>query len=125
MSTSPRVLIVDDNPISAELVERLVRGEGMDPVKCFGGREALALLDTEHFDGVILDLMMPEVDGYEVLRRMQAKSRTAQLPVIVLSAKSTRLDIDKGLELGARHYLTKPFNKLELVQKLRSCIEGA
>jgi DNA-binding response OmpR family regulator len=124
MSATPRVLIVDDNPTSAELVERLVRGEGMDPVKCLGGREALALLDAEHFDAVILDLMMPEVDGYEVLRKLQAKSRTAQLPVIVLSAKSTRLDVDKALEMGARHYLTKPFNRLELVQKLRSCIEG-
>jgi DNA-binding response OmpR family regulator len=120
---APRILIVDDSPVIAELVERLLISEGMAPVKCAGGREALAILNAEHFDAVILDIMMPEVNGYEVLRQLRLTTRTARLPVILLSAKSRPEDVDQGLAMGATHYLTKPFNKSDLVRKLRACIQ--
>jgi DNA-binding response OmpR family regulator len=120
---APRILIVDDSPVLAELVERLLNSEGMVAVKCSGGREALAILNAGHFDAVILDIMMPEVDGYEVLRQIRLTTRTAHLPVILLSAKSRPQDSEKGLEMGATYYLTKPFNKSDLVRKLRACIQ--
>jgi DNA-binding response OmpR family regulator len=119
----PRILIVEDHPIIAELVETRLRIEGMDPVKCPGGREALEMIGKEPLDAVILDIMMPEVDGYEVLRHIRAHPATRQLPVIFLTAKSTPADIEKGLAMGANYYITKPFSGLDLVRKVRVCLE--
>ncbi len=119
-----RILIVEDHPLIAELVETRLRIEGLQPVKCPGGREAIALLDTDTFDAVILDIMMPDVDGYEVLRHIRANSRTADLPVIFLTAKSTPADIEKGVALGANHYITKPFSGLDLIRKVRLCLQA-
>lgn len=122
-SPKPRILIVEDHPLIAELVETRLRIEGMQPVKCPGGREALALIGTEPFDAVILDIMMPDVDGYEVLRHIRATPGTATLPVIFLTAKSTPADIEKGLALGANHYITKPFSGQDLMRKVRICLD--
>jgi DNA-binding response OmpR family regulator len=119
----PRILIVEDHPLIAELVETRLRIEGMQPFKCPGGREALALVGTEPFDAVILDIMMPDVDGYQVLQHIRAQPSTAHLPVIFLTAKATPADIEKGLALGANHYITKPFSGVDLVRKVRLCLE--
>jgi DNA-binding response OmpR family regulator len=119
----PRILIVEDHPIIAELVETRLRIEGMDPVKCPGGREALQLIGKEPLDTVILDIMMPDVDGYEVLRHIRGNPSTRTLPVIFLTAKATPADIDKGLAMGANYYITKPFSGLDLVRKVRICLE--
>jgi len=122
-SDKPRILIVEDHPLIAELVETRLRIEGMQPTKCPGGREALALLTSEPFDVVILDIMMPDVDGYEVLRHIRGTAETAELPVIFLTAKSTPADIEKGLSLGANHYITKPFSGQDLMRKVRLCLD--
>jgi DNA-binding response OmpR family regulator len=122
-SEKPRILIVEDHPLIAELVETRLRIEGMNPVRAPGGREAIELLGTGSFDAVILDIMMPDVDGYEVLRHIRATQATATLPVIFLTAKSTPADIEKGLAMGANYYVTKPFSGLELVRKVRLCLE--
>src|SRR5581483_8606305 len=114
--------IVEDHPLIAELVETRLRIEGMHPIKAPGGREALALIEKEQLDAVICDIMMPDVDGYEVLQRIRANKATATLPVIFLTAKSTPADIEKGLALGANHYITKPFSGLDLVRKVRLCL---
>jgi DNA-binding response OmpR family regulator len=119
----PRILIVEDHPLIAELVETRLRIEGMQPTKCPGGREALALISSDPFDVVILDIMMPDVDGYEVLRHIRATPETADLPVIFLTAKSTPADIEKGLSLGANHYITKPFSGQDLMRKVRLCLD--
>ena len=118
----PRILIVEDHPLIAELVETRLRVEGMRPVHCPGGREALALLDQEAFDLVVLDIMMPEIDGYEVLQKIRSSPATANLPVIFLSAKSSPADVEKGFALGANHYITKPFSGQDLVRKIRLCL---
>ena len=122
-NTKPRILIVEDHPLIAELVETRLRIEGMTPTKCAGGREALAALSAEQYDAVILDIMMPDVDGYEVLRHIRSKPATATLPVIFLTAKATPTDIEKGIALGANHYITKPFSGVDLVRKVRVCLE--
>jgi DNA-binding response OmpR family regulator len=118
-----RILIVEDHPLIAELVETRLRIEGMQPVKAPGGREAIALIESQPFDCVILDIMMPDVDGYEVLRHIRSSAATASLPVIFLTAKATPADIEKGLALGASHYITKPFSGVDLVRKVRTCLE--
>ena len=121
--TKPRILIVDDNALIAELVETRLRIEGMLPTKCSGGREAIEVIGTQPFDAVILDIMMPDVDGYQVLRHIRSTPETAHLPVIFLTAKSTPDDIEKGLALGASSYISKPFSGLDLVRKIRLCLE--
>jgi DNA-binding response OmpR family regulator len=122
-SEKPRILIVEDHPIIAELVETRLGLEGMEPIKCSGGREALDILGTRPLDAVILDIMMPDIDGYEVLRHIRSQPATRGLPVIFLTAKSTPADIEKGLAMGANYYITKPFSGLDLVRKLRICLE--
>ena len=119
----PRILIVEDHPIIAELVETRLRIEGMEPIKAPGGREALDVIGRQPLDAVILDIMMPDVDGYEVLRQIRSRSATRDLPVIFLTAKSTPADVEKGLAMGANYYITKPFSGLDLVRKVRVCLE--
>src|SRR5215475_11272270 len=123
LENKPRILIVEDHPLIAELVETRLRIEGMQPVKAPGGREAIGIVGTQPFDCVILDIMMPDVDGYEVLRHIRATPETAGLPVIFLTAKATPADIEKGLAMGANHYITKPFSGVDLVRKVRLCLE--
>ena len=119
---APRILVVEDHPLIADLVETRLRIEGMAPTVCLGGREALARLASERFDVAILDVMMPDVDGHEVLRHIRRTAATATLPVIFLTARSTPADVEAGLALGADHYLTKPFSGQELVRRVRDCL---
>ena len=109
-----RVLIVEDHPMIAELVETRLRIEGMRPTKCLGGREAIQVLGHADFDLVILDIMMPEVDGYEVFRVLKSQERTANVPVIFLTheageqncqaalAEIDSLDVVKGKTVRLR-----------------------
>jgi DNA-binding response OmpR family regulator len=120
---APRILVVEDHPLIADLVETRLRIEGMAPVVCTGGREALAVLATQRFDAAILDVMMPDVDGHAVLAHIRATPATASLPVLVLTAMASPADVEKGYALGADHYLTKPFSGLDLVRRLRECLE--
>lgn len=120
--TPARVLVVEDHPMIAELVETRLRIEGMRPTKCLGGREALQLLSHADFDVVILDIMMPEVDGYEVFRFLKSQERTRHVPVIFLTAKSSQEEIDRGLALGAECYVTKPFSGADLVRKVKTLL---
>jgi len=120
---STRVLIVEDHPMIAELVETRLRIEGMRPTKCLGGREAIQYLGHADVDLVILDIMMPEVDGYQVFKFMKSQERTRNVPVIFLTAKSTQEDIEKGLALGVEYYITQPFSGADLVRKVKTLLE--
>jgi DNA-binding response OmpR family regulator len=118
-----RVLIVEDHPMIAELVETRLRIEGMRPTKCLGGREAIQFLGHSDVDLVILDIMMPEVDGYDVFKFMKSQERTRHIPVIFLTAKSTQDDVEKGLAMGVEYYITKPFSGADLVRKVKILLE--
>jgi DNA-binding response OmpR family regulator len=107
----------------AELVETRLTIEGMRPTKCLGGREAIQLLGQHDFDIVILDIMMPEVDGYQVFKFMKSQARTRHVPVIFLTAKSTQEDVERGLALGADYYITKPFSGADLMRKVKILLE--
>src|SRR5262249_16336905 len=88
-----------------------------------GGREALEVIGRQPLDAVVLDVMMPDVDGYEVLREIRSRPLTRKLPVIFLTAKSTPADVEKGLAMGPNYSTTKPFSGLDLVRKLGVCVE--
>jgi two-component system phosphate regulon response regulator PhoB len=111
----PRVLVVDDDPQVLKLLHVNFEMEGYDVVSATNGEEALAAVVKERPDVVVCDVMMPGMDGLEVVRRLKADDATAKLPVVLLSAKALRGDVRSGLDAGADEYVTKPFDPSELL----------
>jgi DNA-binding response OmpR family regulator len=119
-STAPTILVVDDEPNIVELVRLYLRSEGYVVEVAQDGREALEKIAAVHPDLVVLDLMMPEVDGWEVTRRL--RQGDGKTPVLMLTAKSEDTDKILGLDLGADDYLAKPFNPHELIARVRAIL---
>jgi DNA-binding response OmpR family regulator len=111
----PRVLVVDDDPQVLKLLRVNFELEGYDVLTATNGEEALELVGRDSPDAVVCDVMMPGIDGLEVVRRLRAQPDTAGLPLVVVSAKAQRADVNYGLELGADAYVTKPFDPSELL----------
>jgi len=114
MAESRRVLIVDDQPTNRDLLARHIRRMGHTWEMAENGREALEKLRSEPFDLVLLDIMMPEMSGYEVLEHMQQEPALRNVPVIVVSAVNDRQSVVRCIELGAADYLFKPFDRVLL-----------
>ncbi|MBT3171496.1 MAG: PleD family two-component system response regulator [Rhodospirillaceae bacterium] len=119
---SARVLVVDDIPVNVRLLEAKLSAEYYDVITATSGAEALALIKAEPPDIVLLDIMMPEMDGFEVCRRIKADPATALLPVIMVTALNEQSDRVTGLEAGADDFLTKPVRDLALFARLRSLL---
>lgn len=117
MMAEPLILVVDDEPAIADLVEIHLLAEGYRVRKADNGADALRIVAEEHPDLVILDIMMPGMDGLEVCRAIR---RDRNVPILMLSAKSEDVDKILGLKVGADDYLTKPFNPLELVARVKA-----
>jgi DNA-binding response OmpR family regulator len=109
----PRVLVVDDDPQVVRLLRVNLELEGYDVVSASDGIQALDAVAKEKPDLIVCDVMMPGMDGVEVVRRLRADNVT--LPVVMLSAKAMRSDMRAGLEAGANEYVTKPFDPAELI----------
>jgi len=119
MSRRISVLVVDDEPRILRFVRTELESDGYRVLVASNGRQAIELHDSEHPALVILDLIMPDLDGFEVLRRIRVSART---PVIVLTARGSDVDKIRGLDLGADDYLTKPFNPEELAARMRAVL---
>ena len=119
---SQRVLVVDDEASIRTIVEYALRDAGFEVVGAARGDEALKVIEREPIDLVVLDLMLPGVDGLEVCRRIRATRNT---PIIMLSARAEELDKVLGLELGADDYVTKPFSPRELVARVKAILRRA
>ena len=117
--TRGRVLVVDDDAALAEMLGIVLRGEGFDPVFCGDGSTALDAFRSAKPDVVLLDLMLPGLDGIDVCRAIRAESGT---PIVMLTAKSDTIDVVVGLESGADDYIVKPFKPKELVARIRARI---
>jgi two-component system response regulator RegX3 len=117
MSTPARILVVDDEESILQFVSYNLRKEGYDVTTAADGDTALALAADTPFDLVVLDIMLPGTDGYEVCRRLREAGDT---PVLFLSARDTELDKVVGLELGGDDYLAKPFGVRELVARVKA-----
>lgn len=115
-----KLLVVDDEPDIVELVTYNLRKEGFDVSSAFDGEEALARIRKEKFDFVILDLMLPGVQGMEICRIMRSDPRMKNIPIIMLTAKGEELDKILGLEMGADDYMTKPFSPRELLARIKT-----
>jgi two-component system alkaline phosphatase synthesis response regulator PhoP len=113
-----KILIVDDDPDIAEIVAFALSKDGHQAAMVHSGSHALTLLDREPFDLIVLDVMMPRVDGYEVCRLV--RERDPATPIIMLTAKDSESDKVRGLDLGADDYVTKPFSPRELLARVRA-----
>ena len=114
-----RILLVDDEQPILTLLSYPLRKDGYDVVQAADGREALARFAETSFDLVVLDVMMPKLDGLEVCRRLRARS---SVPIIMLTAKSEEIDKVLGLELGADDYITKPFSMREFRSRVKAAL---
>lgn len=121
-NSTKKILLVDDDPNILLSLEFLMRKNGYDVLIARNGAEALELLNEEIPDLTVLDIMMPDVDGYEICKHIKSQESLKNGKVIFLSAKSREIDIAKGYELGAELYITKPFSNKELVAKIQELL---
>ena len=119
---APRILLVDDEQSLQKLLAFPLRKEGYEVVPALDGQEALDRLKDTSFDLVVLDLMLPKVDGFEVCRQVRARS---SVPIIMLTARAEEIDKVLGLELGADDYITKPFSVREFRSRVKAVLRRA
>ncbi|MFN3739971.1 MAG: response regulator [Thermodesulfovibrionales bacterium] len=117
-----KILIVDDEKDLVELVSYNLRKEGFSTEASYDGADALLKLRKDSFDLIVLDLMLPGIDGLEILRLIRADSRLSHLPVLLLTAKTEEIDRVIGLEMGADDYVTKPFSPRELIARVKALL---
>jgi CheY-like chemotaxis protein len=111
-----RVLICDDDPVILRLLQVNLEIEGYDVISAHHGEEAVQLALSERPDLVVLDIMMPRMDGYEACQQIKSHDVTRDIPIVFLSAKAQQSDIDMGTSFGVTQYITKPFDPTELLQ---------
>lgn len=122
---NPRILIVDDDPDALALISMILRRDGLDPIAVESGPKALAFLAHDVPDLIILDVMMPQMDGIQVCQLIRQDSRTANVPVVMLTARSATANQVEGLMAGADDYLVKPSSRQELIASIRATLARA
>ena len=121
-AATKRILICDDDPVILRLLQVNLELEGYDVLLAHHGEQAIEVATAEHPDLVILDIMMPKLDGYQTCERLKANDETKEIPVVFLSAKAQQTDIDRGKEFGVADYLTKPFDPNDLIDVVERLI---
>mgnify|MGYP006286136893 CR=1 FL=1 len=119
----PSVLVIEDDPRSVKLMELILASRGYDGVFARNGREGLVAARAHRFDVILLDLMLPEVDGFEVLRQLRSDPELSDVPVVVTSARARPVTKERALKLGAEVYLTKPYHKADLLDVIASFLD--
>ncbi|MBU1599347.1 response regulator [bacterium] len=114
-----KILVVDDDVDMVEILKSLLEIEGYDVVGAFDGQEALDKTKQQKPDFILLDIMMPVMDGWEACRRLKACKKTSEIPVAILTARVDSQDREKAFQLGADDYITKPFNPDELLKRIK------
>lgn len=117
-----RILVVDDDEMVLMALEELLRPEGYEVETVSSGTEALRKLDDKGYDLLMLDVIMPEMDGFELCRRIRQKDKYKETPIVFLTAKSRDEDRDRGLEAGANLFLSKPISPDKLIQIVSSAV---
>ncbi len=120
-----KVLVIDDDPVILELLRVNFEIESFEVVMARDGREGLEKARTENPDVVLSDIMMPRLDGLELVSILREDPRTRTLPIILLSAKAQNAEVQQGLDMGADDYVTKPFDPLELIDRVNAVLARA
>lgn len=118
------VLVVEDSIAQQAMIKDLLEGSGLEVTVTGDGIEALKFIQSHPFDLVLLDIVMPKMNGYEVCRRIKSNSRTQNLPVVMCSAKGEEFDRYWGMKQGADAYIAKPFQPTELVGTVKQLLQG-
>ncbi|MGA9142014.1 MAG: response regulator [Methanocella sp.] len=119
-----KIMVVDDEPDVVDLVKLVLESDGFSVVTAYSGKEALEKIDNEMPDLVLLDIMMPQMDGWEVYSRIKANPRTKDIPVAMLTAKSQSIDKMIGLHVvKVDDYITKPFGRSELLERVKRILK--
>ncbi len=122
MSTTKKILVVDDDPYILLSLEFLMKKNGFDVMVARNGTEALEIVEKQVPDIVLLDIMMPDVDGYAICKHIKSSKKLKEAKVVFMSAKSKETDIQKGYDLGASLYVTKPFSTRQLLKQVQELI---
>jgi two-component system alkaline phosphatase synthesis response regulator PhoP len=122
---APRILVVDDDKQIVRLIRSYLEQAGMTTYVAYDGNEALRTIRTERPDLIVLDLLLPERDGWEITRTLRSDERLLGIPILMLTARVDDSDKILGFELGADDYLTKPFNPLEVVARVKAILRRA
>jgi twitching motility two-component system response regulator PilG len=118
MLRKKRVLIVEDEESLLKLETILLTVKGFEVIGAVTGKMAIDMIGVEHFDLVLLDIMLPDIDGFEVCRQIRKDSRTTAIPIIMLTGKKSQNDHDKGVLCGANAYLVKPFKSAMIIAEI-------
>jgi DNA-binding response OmpR family regulator len=119
-----KILVVDDEENIVELLNYNLKKEGFKVIGVFDGEKAFDLARTASPNLIILNLMLPGLHGYDVLKLIKKNMNLSRIPIVILSAKTLKEDIEKGLELGADAYITKPFNVAEIVISVKELLKN-
>lgn len=122
MNTTKKILVVDDDPYILMSLEFLMKKNGFDVMVARNGTEALEIVEKQVPDIVLLDIMMPDVDGYAICKHIKSSKKLKEAKVVFMSAKSKETDIQKGYDLGASLYVTKPFSTRQLLKQVQELI---
>lgn len=115
-----RILVTDDSEINTKIVERILKNEHFEIVTALGGLEALEKISKESFDLILLDIVMPDLSGFEVCQKIRENPETRDIPVIFLTGKDDAESLLKGFEVGGQDYVTKPFQAAELLARVHT-----
>jgi DNA-binding response OmpR family regulator len=119
-----KVMVIDDEPAIHKLLQTILEHEGFQIMGLEERKDARETVSRRRPDVIILDIMMPEVDGFQILKMLKEDEETREIPVLVLTVRSLREDRERAMALGADHYMTKPFQPSELVEAVRSLAGG-
>ena len=122
METNSKILIVDDIPKNIQMAMNILKNEGYKMFYAKSGEMALSLVEEHDFDLILLDIMMPDVNGFDVFTKLKSNNRTKNIPVIFLSGKDSSQDIEQACEYGGIDYVIKPFITIELITKVNSYV---
>ncbi|HUT75164.1 MAG TPA: response regulator [Armatimonadota bacterium] len=124
MPKQKKILAVDDERHIVRLVQVNLERAGFQVISAFDGKEALKKVESENPDLIVLDVMMPHMDGFEVLKHLKSDEKTKDIPVVMLTAKAQDADVFRGWASGVDCYLTKPFNPIELLTFVKRIFES-
>lgn len=122
MKNNYKILVVDDQPDNVFLLEDRLNKEGFNVIKAYDGISAIDKVKKENPDLILLDVMMPKMDGFEVCKLLSSNDKTRLTPIIMVTALNSTSDIEKGFEAGAFDYIKKPFNRVELLARIKAAL---